>query len=29
VEEKYYRLKPSELFDIGGLSQYSCSSWFI
>ena len=26
VEEKYYRLKPSELFDIGGLSQYSCSS---
>jgi uncharacterized protein YdiU (UPF0061 family) len=26
VEEKYYRLKPSELFNIGGLSQYSCSS---
>jgi len=26
VEEKYYRLKPPELFDIGGLSQYSCSS---
>ena len=26
VEEEYYRLKPSELFDIGGLSQYSCSS---
>ena len=26
VEEKYYRLKPFELFDIGGLSQYSCSS---
>ena len=26
IEEKYYRLKPSELFDIGGLSQYSCSS---
>jgi len=26
VEEKYYRLKPSELFGIGGLSQYSCSS---
>ena len=26
VKEKYYRLKPSELFDIGGLSQYSCSS---
>lgn len=26
VEEKYYRLKPSALFDIGGLSHYSCSS---
>ena len=26
VEEKYYRLKPSELFDVGGLSYYSCSS---
>jgi uncharacterized protein YdiU (UPF0061 family) len=26
VEEKYYRLKPSELFDLGGLSHYSCSS---
>jgi len=26
VEEKYYKSKPSELFDIGGLSQYSCSS---
>jgi uncharacterized protein YdiU (UPF0061 family) len=26
VEEKYYRLKPSELFNIGGLTQYSCSS---
>ena len=26
VQEKYYRLKPSELFGIGGLSQYSCSS---
>jgi len=26
IEEKYYRLKPSKLFDIGGLSQYSCSS---
>lgn len=26
VEKKYYRLKPKELFDIGGLSQYSCSS---
>ncbi len=26
VEEKYYRLKPSEFFEVGGLSQYSCSS---
>jgi len=26
VEEKYYRLKPSELFGLGGLSHYSCSS---
>ena len=26
VEEKYYRLKPSEFFDVGGLSYYSCSS---
>ena len=26
VEEKYYRLKPSELFDVGGLSYVSCSS---
>ena len=26
VEEKYYRLKPSEFFDAGGLSHYSCSS---
>ena len=26
VEEKYYRLKPSELFEVGGLSYYSCSS---
>lgn len=26
VEEKYYRLKPSELFDVGGSSYYSCSS---
>ena len=26
VEEKYYRLKPSELFDVGGLSHLSCSS---
>ena len=26
VEEKYYRLKPPEFFEIGGLSYYSCSS---
>ena len=26
VEKKYYRLKPSELFEVGGLSYYSCSS---
>lgn len=26
VEEKYYRLKQPELFGIGGLSYYSCSS---
>jgi uncharacterized protein YdiU (UPF0061 family) len=26
VEEKYYKQKPLELFDIGGLSHYSCSS---
>jgi len=26
VEEKYYRLKPSEFFETGGLSFYSCSS---
>ena len=26
VEEKYYRLKPSEFFEAGGLSHYSCSS---
>lgn len=26
VEEKYYRLKPSEFCEIGGLSHYSCSS---
>jgi uncharacterized protein YdiU (UPF0061 family) len=26
IEEKYYRLKPFELFNIGGLTQYSCSS---
>jgi len=26
VEEKYYRLKPSEFFAVGGLSHVSCSS---
>ncbi len=26
VEEKYYQLKPLELFGVGGLSHYSCSS---
>jgi uncharacterized protein YdiU (UPF0061 family) len=26
VEEQYYRLKPSEFFELGGLSHYSCSS---
>ncbi|WP_296055704.1 protein adenylyltransferase SelO family protein [uncultured Amphritea sp.] len=26
AEEKYYRLKPSEFCEIGGLSHYSCSS---
>ncbi|SET68353.1 Uncharacterized conserved protein YdiU, UPF0061 family [Marinobacter segnicrescens] len=26
VEKKYYRLKPPELFDVGGASHYSCSS---
>lgn len=26
VEEKYYRLKPSEFFEVGGLAHYSCSS---
>jgi uncharacterized protein YdiU (UPF0061 family) len=26
VEEKYYQLKPPELFDVGGTSYYSCSS---
>ncbi|WP_166263604.1 protein adenylyltransferase SelO [Marinobacter caseinilyticus] len=26
VEEKYYRLKPMELFGVGGSSHYSCSS---
>jgi len=26
VEEKYYRLKPFEFFEVGGLTHYSCSS---
>ena len=26
VEDKYYRLMPSEFIDVGGLSYYSCSS---
>lgn len=26
IEEKYYRLKPTSLFALGGLSHYSCSS---
>lgn len=26
VEDKYYRLKPSEFFEVGGLSHLSCSS---
>lgn len=26
VENKYYKLKPFEFFDVGGLSYYSCSS---
>jgi len=26
IEEKYYRLKPSEFFEVGGLSYVSCSS---
>jgi uncharacterized protein YdiU (UPF0061 family) len=26
VEAKYYRLKPPELFEVGGSSHYSCSS---
>ena len=26
VEEKYYRLKPSEFFEVGGFSHMSCSS---
>jgi len=26
VEGKYYRMKPAEFFEVGGLSYYSCSS---
>tara|TARA_R110002153_G_scaffold110189_4_gene251200 strand:+ start:2535 stop:4295 length:1761 start_codon:yes stop_codon:yes gene_type:complete len=26
IEDKYYRLKPSEFFEVGGLSHLSCSS---
>ncbi|MEZ9138807.1 MULTISPECIES: YdiU family protein [unclassified Shewanella] len=26
IEEKYYRLKPTQLFEVGGLSHLSCSS---
>lgn len=26
IEEKYYRLKPAELFEIAGISHVSCSS---
>ena len=26
IEDKYYRLKPLEFFEVGGLSHYSCSS---
>jgi uncharacterized protein YdiU (UPF0061 family) len=26
MERKYYRLKPSEFFEVGGVSHYSCSS---
>jgi len=26
VADKYYRLKPAEFFEVGGLSHYSCSS---
>ena len=26
IEDKYYRLKPKEFFNAGGISHYSCSS---
>lgn len=26
IEEKYYKLKPPEFFEVGGMSYYSCSS---
>ena len=26
IEKKYYRLKPKEFFNAGGVSHYSCSS---
>ena len=26
VEDKYYRLKPTEYFEVGGVSHLSCSS---
>jgi uncharacterized protein YdiU (UPF0061 family) len=26
IEQKYYRLKPNESFNVGGISHYSCSS---
>jgi len=26
IEEKYYRRKPLEFFELGGSSHYSCSS---
>ncbi|MFB1034931.1 MAG: protein adenylyltransferase SelO family protein, partial [Sinobacterium sp.] len=26
IEEKYYKIKPSSFFEVGGMSYYSCSS---